>query len=575
MKSPNRKTVKKIRSVRRKSPNRNIVKKSRSVRRKSPNRKTMKKIRSVRRKSPNRNIVKKSRSVRRKSPNRNIVKKSRSVRRKSPNRNIVKKIRSVRRKSPNRNIVKKSRSVYLKSPNRKNIRLRGGVNKCEVCGSTQNLVMTNKYMGVETYKCENTKKEKCRKQAAENNAKKKQAEREQLKQEQLAAKEKEDNDRKLDIVVSNIIREIQSWEKKRKRNLKKKFKNVKDVFTSISDEDTLAKANDDLEEETKENLAKIEKLASDQMFIIERESPFYVANIRRIKEEERKEIKRKEREEYQALKDSSSLTLREDQLSKDDFESLTTYKTLHREREALNTRRKLDNAVRESDYYKQDRILITYSVDSINKQNIHQQNAHSIEVHCSTLRPALEQGPVGESNRDKFFGHVSLYIYRDDPTNPEIYHFGINPHNTSIKTLIPEFWPSKELLEQDRIRLSIIPSYQIYFPEHNSAKQLLLDYYEFCIASCPIRTLGHAPEKLKSLREMTSWRPKTPEDDDEDDDEDLPQIDPGIENLSYGERLTRIQDIGLELRTIREADSTGRHEQDDSPFTYLKWDRRD
>ena len=547
-----------------KSPNRKTVKKSRSVRRKSPNRKTVKKSRSVRRKSPNRNIVKKSRSVRRKSPNR------KSPNRKSPNRKTVKKSRSVRRKSPNRNIVKKSRSVRRKSPNRKNIRLRGG-GKCAVCGSTtQNLV--DKFMGIETYKCENTKnfQDKCKKKAAENASKKKQAERERLKQEQLAAKEKEDNDKKLDIVVSNIIREIQRWEEKRKRNLKKKFKNVKNHFTSsISDEDTLAKAIDDLDEETNENLEKIKKLASDQMYRIEKESPLYVANIRRRKEEERKEIKRKEREEYQALKDSSSLTLREDQLSKDDFESLKTYKTLHREREALNTKRNLDNAVRESDYNKQDAILITYSVDSINKQNIHQQNAHSIEVHCTTLRPDLQQGPLGDSNRDKFFGHVSLYIYRDNPAKPEVYHFGINPHNTSIKTLIPEFWPSKQLLEQDLISLSDIPSYQRFFPEHNSAQQLLLDYYDFCIASCPTRTLGHAPEKLKSLREMTSWRPKPKP--PEDDDEDLPQIDPGIENLSYGERLTRIQDIGLELRNIRETDPTGIYEQDDSPFTYLTW----
>ena len=93
----------------------------------------------------------------------------------------------------------------------------------------------------------------------------------------------------------------------------------------------------------------------------------------------------------------------------------------------------------------------------------------------------------------------------------------------------------------------------------------MLAYYDFCIASCPIRTLGLESQKLKSLREMTSWGPKTPEDDDEDDTEDLPQIDPGIENLSYGERLTRIQRIGSDLRNNRERDPTGK-EQDELTY---------
>jgi hypothetical protein len=127
---------------------------------------------------------------------------------------------------------------------------------------------------------------------------------------------------------------------------------------------------------------------------------------------------------------------------------------------------------------------------------------------------------------------------------------------------------AKILLENDLIPLTYIPNYERYFPEHNSVQKLLLDYYNFCIASCPIRTLGLESQKLQSLRQMTSWGPKTPEDDTEDI-----TIDPFIESLSHDERLTRIQSIGSELQKIRETYYAGKNEQEDLSYKDLLWGR--
>ena len=541
---------------------------------KSPNRKIMKRSRSIRHKSPNRKIMKRSRSIRHKSPNRKI-KRSRSIRHKSPNRKIMKRSRSIRHKTPNRKIMKRSRSIRHKSPNRKIIRLRGGVNQCQVCGSTQNLVNTNSYMGVYTYNCKPTKKEQleCKKRAADNKAEKKKAEKELLKKQELDKKEKYEKEVILDTEVQNIVKQIERWAEKRKRNLNKKFKSENEFFTrSQSNENILTIANEDLETEKNENIEKINKIASEQIDIIQKESPLYVAYRRGIKESERKEIRKKEREEYDALKDSTSLNLREDKLSEDEFESLKTYKTAYKERSAQSTKTKIDNYVHFGEYFKDNKILVTYSVDSINKQNTDKDtpNAHSLEVHCTTMRLPLPMGPVGNAMRDKFYGHVSVHLYRDNTNFREEYHYGINPNTQSRNTLNPEFWPkdAKILLENDLIRLTYIPNYERYFPEHNSVQKLLLDYYNFCIASCPIRTLGLESQKLQSLRQMTSWGPKTPEDDTEDI-----TIDPFIESLSHDERLTRIQSIGSELQKIRETYSAGKNEQEDLTYKDLLWGR--
>ncbi len=552
-----------------KSPLRKIMKRSRSIRHKSPNRKIVKKSRSIRHKSPNRNIVKRSRSIRRKSPNRKIMKRSRSIRHKSPNRKIMKRSRSIRHKSPNRKNMKKSRSIRSKSPNRKNIRLRGGVaDQCYVCGTTKNLKHAGTWNSVPYYQCQ--KKKKCDEQITLNEAKKKAEETELKKQKDLAAKEKLENDKNLATEVDIIIKDIKKWADKRKRIVKKNFAADEAFLLQWSDENIRDLYMYDITMEMNENLQKIDELASMQIDFIEIQSPFFMVEKLRKKEEAQKAKRERERAEYDSLqdfRDSLGLKIRKGSLSVEELELKKKQQAEHKAYQEEKTRKRIEDAIKTDEYQLKGRMLISYGVDSINKINprFSMPNAHSIEVHCTSLRLEVASGPLGDI--DKFLGHVSLYIYRNVPSNPEIYHYGINPDTTSATTLEPEFWTKNDStgritkkLENNEIYLTNVPEYRSFFPEGNSARDLLLSYYHFCIAACPLRSLGRSKQNLKSLREMTSWVPKDATYYTED--QDLREIDPHIEKLPYDERLKIIKNMGLQLKNTRETDSTGKQKEE-------------
>jgi len=141
--------------------------------------------------------------------------------------------------------------------------------------------------------------------------------------------------------------------------------------------------------------------------------------------------------------------------------------------------------------------LVFYSSDSINRQNVHYPTPYSIEIHCTTFRPPNIQS-------DKFYGHVSLRIYRKNPENPEIYHYGVFvPENNVITDFTRKFW-SNTGFDPHKVPLNRVPSLNILFP-NKSAGTLMKDYYKWCIKFCPNSKPKKAPRKKGTYALLTEW----------------------------------------------------------------------
>lgn len=148
-------------------------------------------------------------------------------------------------------------------------------------------------------------------------------------------------------------------------------------------------------------------------------------------------------------------------------------------------------------YTDADRILVFYSADSINRKIATYPTPYSIEIHCTTFKPP-------NSLNDKFYGHVSLRIYRGDPTNPEIYHYGVFvPDNNIITDFTRKFW-SNTRFNPYTVPLNTIKDLSILFP-NKSAATLMKDYYKLCIKFCPKAKPKMAARNQGTYALLTEW----------------------------------------------------------------------
>jgi hypothetical protein len=156
-----------------------------------------------------------------------------------------------------------------------------------------------------------------------------------------------------------------------------------------------------------------------------------------------------------------------------------------------------------------DKVLIVYSVASINKTNPSwtKSNPYSIEIHCTTFRPENNANDPPQN----FYGHVTLNIHRGVKStggiDTESYHYGIYNKDGEIKSFTRKFWSNNELIEKpDKpifINDGINSEFEFLFPKI-SAGNLMIKYYNWCIRTCPARVM---PFSLRNdtFQRLTRW----------------------------------------------------------------------
>ena len=143
-------------------------------------------------------------------------------------------------------------------------------------------------------------------------------------------------------------------------------------------------------------------------------------------------------------------------------------------------------------YLPSHRIIIVYSVNSINKINRDWQtpNTYSIEIHCTTFRPPNNPNDPSQN----FYGHVTLNIHRGisitGGINTETYHYGVYPEKSgTIRDFIRKFWNNKgDIISKPTVLLLDINQENKHlaflFPQ-KTAGDLMIEYYNWCIRNCP------------------------------------------------------------------------------------------
>ena len=157
-----------------------------------------------------------------------------------------------------------------------------------------------------------------------------------------------------------------------------------------------------------------------------------------------------------------------------------------------------------------NRVLIVYSVASINKINPHwnNPNPYSIEIHCTTFRPENNTNEPPQN----FYGHVSLNIHRgikEDTggIHTENYHYGIYNKGGKIKNFTRQFWSNDELIPKPDELIFINDGknsdLEFLFPKI-SAGDLMIQYYNWCIRTCPEKRIPFSigPD---TFRILTRW----------------------------------------------------------------------
>ena len=160
-------------------------------------------------------------------------------------------------------------------------------------------------------------------------------------------------------------------------------------------------------------------------------------------------------------------------------------------------------------YSPADRIVIVYSVNSINKINSNWQipNTYSIEIHCTTFRPPNNPNDPSQN----FYGHVTLNIHRGisqtGGINSEKYHYGVHPEKSGkVLDFIRKFWNDKyDIIQKPTVSLLDINDENQHlaflFPQ-KTAGDLMIEYYNWCIRNCPRRKEA---EKGNSYKVLTRW----------------------------------------------------------------------
>ena len=466
-----------IRSPRRKSP----AKKNRSSRHKSPRRKSpLKKSRSPRRKLP----IKKSRSPRRKSPSKKF-KKSRSPRRKLPTKKS-KKSRSPRRKSP----LKKSRSPI----NGKLMRLKGGGKnknpyRCRTCqgsispGCSYNV--GNKYF-------HKTGIDKCRKEC-DNNKK--------STPESSVPKVEVEVDRVINTKRLNDIltTDVPSGSGSGSGSTKPKPVLFEDALFST-----------ELHAPERRSSARLLAKTSDES------APERSLSARLLGEASDESVPER-RSSARLLGEASD----ESEILNPDPSRVTPYKLyllkqdqqLYKKTEKIYQNGRLNMYKTSSTYDHDDMgdMTIVYSSDSVNKTDPLStvRSPDAIEVHCTIIRiPKDFREPDGK----QFYGHITLVINRDLSDIQETYHYGM--HKPRSQT--PSFWCDGITgkrgylrdLKDGTLLLTYKTELEYMFPAHNNARRLMLDYYNWCIESCPdVKPVFYPDTRpdILTFKQTTSW----------------------------------------------------------------------
>ena len=449
-----------IRSPRRKSPQ----KKNRSSRHKSPRRKSpLKKSSSPRRKLP----IKKSRSPRRKSPSKKF-KKSRSPRRKLPTKKS-KKSRSPRRKSP----LKKSRSPI----NGKLMRLKGGGKNKYRCRTCQGSISPGCSYNVGNKYFHKTGIDKCRKEC-DNNKK----------------STPESSVPKVEVEVDRVIN----------------TKRLNDILTT-----DVPSGSGSGSGSTKPKPVLLGDHLS-ALFSTELHAPERRSSARLLAKASDESVPER-RSSARLLGEASD----ESEILNPDPSRVTPYKLYllkqdqqrYKETEKIYQNGRLNMYKTSSTYDHDDMgdMTIVYSSDSVNKTDPLStvRNPDTIEVHCTIIRiPKDFREPDGK----QFYGHITLVINRDLSDIQETYHYGM--HKPRSQT--PSFWCDGitgkrgylRELKDGTLLLTYKTELEYMFPAHNNARRLMLDYYNWCIESCPDVKPVFYPDtrpEILTFKQTTSW----------------------------------------------------------------------
>jgi hypothetical protein len=153
---------------------------------------------------------------------------------------------------------------------------------------------------------------------------------------------------------------------------------------------------------------------------------------------------------------------------------------------------------------------IVYSSDSVNKTDPRRtvRSEHTIEVHCTIIRIPKDDRIPGK----EFYGHITLVINRNLSDIQETYHYGMHKPNSHKQS----FWADEITtrsgylrdLKNDKILLTNEEDLKYMFPAHNSARTLLLQYYKWCIESCPdVKPVANPARRrdVLTFKDTTSW----------------------------------------------------------------------
>ena len=156
-------------------------------------------------------------------------------------------------------------------------------------------------------------------------------------------------------------------------------------------------------------------------------------------------------------------------------------------------------------YTSQRKTLISYSKDSINRINPSKPNEFSIEIHCTTFRPGHNPNYPSEH----FYGHVTLLIYREDVHNPEKYHYGVyvNDKTDIVDDFTRRFWTDENpVIPPPMVPLNTNTNTEIkiLFPNKNAA-DLMVEYYNWCIKTCPKKKPDKALPWRGTYKTLTLW----------------------------------------------------------------------
>jgi hypothetical protein len=156
-----------------------------------------------------------------------------------------------------------------------------------------------------------------------------------------------------------------------------------------------------------------------------------------------------------------------------------------------------------------DKVLIVYSVASINKTDPRWtvSNPYSIEIHCTTFRPENNANDPPQN----FYGHVSLNIHRGRKEtggiHTENYHYGIYNKGGKIKSFTRQFWSKNQPITKPNELIFINDGknshLEFLFPKI-SAGDLMIQYYNWCIRTCPDSRIPFSLEP-DTFKRLTRW----------------------------------------------------------------------